>query len=57
MLYLVPSVTPEFIKVALVRVPLRLGFEVFDKGEISPIKVEKIIKTMKSYKSSWMYMK
>lgn len=41
---------PEFIKTALVRAPLRLGFEVFDKGEIPPNKVEKVIKTMKSYK-------
>src|SRR5688572_14795594 len=40
----------EFIKVALVRVPLRLGFDVFDKGEISPSRIEKIIKTIKSYK-------
>jgi len=42
--------SPEFIKMALVRVPLRLGFDVFDKGEISPAKTEKIIKTIKSYK-------
>ena len=41
---------PEFIKVVLVRVPLRLGFDVFDKGQISPAKVEKIIKTVKAYK-------
>ena len=41
---------PEFIKVLLVRVPLRLGFDVFDKAEISAAKVEKIIKTIKSYK-------
>jgi exopolyphosphatase/guanosine-5'-triphosphate,3'-diphosphate pyrophosphatase len=41
---------PEFIKVALVRVPLRLGFDVFDKGEISPAKAEKITKTIKAYK-------
>jgi exopolyphosphatase/guanosine-5'-triphosphate,3'-diphosphate pyrophosphatase len=41
---------PEFIKVALVRVPLRLGFDVFDKGEISAVKTDKIIKTIKSYK-------
>jgi exopolyphosphatase/guanosine-5'-triphosphate,3'-diphosphate pyrophosphatase len=40
----------EFIKTVLVRVPLRLGFDVFDKGEIPPSKVEKIIKTIKSYK-------
>jgi exopolyphosphatase/guanosine-5'-triphosphate,3'-diphosphate pyrophosphatase len=45
-----PQNIPDFIKVALVRVPLRLGFEVFDKGEISNAKVEKIIKTIKSYK-------
>ena len=45
-----PQNIPDFIKVALVRVPLRLGFDVFDKGEISAIKVEKIIKTLKSYK-------
>ena len=45
-----PQGNPEFIKAALVRAPLRLGFEVFDKGEIPPNKVEKIIKTMKSYK-------
>jgi len=40
----------EFIKTVLVRVPLRLGFDVFDKGEIPASKVEKIIKTIKSYK-------
>jgi exopolyphosphatase / guanosine-5'-triphosphate,3'-diphosphate pyrophosphatase len=45
-----PQDFPEFIKVALVRVPLRLGFDVFDKGEISSAKVEKIIKTIKAYK-------
>ena len=45
-----PQGVPDFIKTVLVRVPLRLGFDVFDKGEISPVKVEKIIKTIKSYK-------
>lgn len=45
-----PQGINEFIKVVLVRVPLRLGFDVFDKGEISEGKVEKIIKTIKSYK-------
>ncbi|MBL7730389.1 MAG: exopolyphosphatase [Chitinophagaceae bacterium] len=45
-----PQGTAEFIKTVLVRVPLRLGFDVFDKGEISAAKVEKIIKTIKSYK-------
>ncbi len=41
---------PEFIKVALVRVPLRLGFDVFDKGEISATKSDNILKTIQSYK-------
>jgi len=45
-----PQGVPDFIKVVLVRVPLRLGFDVFDKGEISPAKAEKIIKTVKAYK-------
>lgn len=45
-----PQGVSEFIKVVLVRVPLRLGFDVFDKGQISPAKVEKIIKTVKAYK-------
>jgi len=41
---------PEFVKVALVRVPLRLGFDVFDKAEITPLKAEKLLKTIKAYK-------
>lgn len=41
---------PEFIKVALVRVPLRLGFDVFEKGEITPARAEKLVKTIHSYK-------
>ncbi|MEI9945182.1 MAG: exopolyphosphatase [Chitinophagaceae bacterium] len=45
-----PQTSPEFIKIALVRVPLRLGFDVFDIGEISPGKIEKLVKTIKSYK-------
>lgn len=45
-----PQGVPEFIKAVLVRVPLRLGFEVFDKGEISPAKADKIVKTIKAYK-------
>lgn len=45
-----PQGKDEFIKTALVRVPLRLGFDVFDKGEISPAKADKIIKTIRSYK-------
>lgn len=42
--------SPEFIKVALVRVPLRLGFDVFEKGEISPARSEMFIKTISAYK-------
>ena len=45
-----PQGVPDFIKTVLVRVHLRLGFDVFDKGEISASKVEKIINTIKSYK-------
>jgi exopolyphosphatase/guanosine-5'-triphosphate,3'-diphosphate pyrophosphatase len=45
-----PQGSVEFIKVVLVRVPLRLGFDVFDKGEISALKADKIIKTIKAYK-------
>lgn len=45
-----PQDVPEFIKVALIRVPLRLGFDVFDKGQISATRTEKLIKTIKSYK-------
>ena len=44
------KITPEFIKIALVRVPLRLGFDVFDMGEISPQKADNVIKTIQSYK-------
>ncbi len=40
----------EFIKVNLVRVPLRLGFDVFEKKEISPEKTHMILHTVKAYK-------
>ena len=42
--------SPDFTKVSLVRVPLRLGFEVFDTGEISPTKAEKLLQTVHAYK-------
>jgi exopolyphosphatase/guanosine-5'-triphosphate,3'-diphosphate pyrophosphatase len=38
-----------FNKLNLVRVPLRLGFEVFEKGEISKDKRGMILQTMKAY--------
>jgi exopolyphosphatase/guanosine-5'-triphosphate,3'-diphosphate pyrophosphatase len=41
---------PEFVKLALVRVPLRLGFDVFETGMISEEKAEKFITTIKAYK-------
>lgn len=40
----------EFNKVNLVRVPLRLGFDVFEKKEISPAKTGMILHTIKAYK-------
>lgn len=40
----------DFVKIALVRVPLRLGFDVFDNGRISDIKAERLLKTIQSYK-------
>jgi len=45
-----PLAKPEFLKIALVRVPLRLGFDVFESGEISSQKADNIIKTIQSYK-------
>ncbi len=41
---------PEFNKTNFVRVPLRLGFDVFETGEISNHKVEMLIQTMKAYR-------
>lgn len=41
---------PEFLKLNLVRVPLRLGFDVFQTGEISPLKVDMVMQTIKAYK-------
>jgi len=40
----------DFSKVNLVRVPLRLGFDVFEKKEISPQKTSMILHTVKAYK-------
>lgn len=40
---------PQFTKLNLVRVPLRLGLDVFDKGEISKHRVGMILQTMKAY--------
>lgn len=40
----------DFIKLTLVRVPLRLGFDVFEKGEISEERTEMFLKTIHAYK-------
>jgi len=40
----------EFVKISLVRVPLRLGFDVFETGAISAEKEEMFVKTVKAYK-------
>lgn len=45
-----PQGKPEFVKLTLVRVPLRLGFDVFEKGEISEERIEMFIKTIQAYK-------
>jgi len=41
---------PQFQKLNLVRVPLRLGFDVFEKKFISPDRERMVINTIKSYK-------
>jgi exopolyphosphatase/guanosine-5'-triphosphate,3'-diphosphate pyrophosphatase len=41
---------PEFSKINLVRVPLRLGFDVFANREIPEEKTEMIIQTLKAYR-------
>lgn len=41
---------PVFQKLNLIRVPLRLGFDVFDQQEISPAKEAMILNTLKAYR-------
>jgi len=41
---------PQFNKLNLVRVPLRLGFDVFDQAKISKDREEMFIKTMRAYR-------
>jgi exopolyphosphatase / guanosine-5'-triphosphate,3'-diphosphate pyrophosphatase len=36
----------EFNKISFVRLPLRLGFDVFETGKISPLKIQKIVTAM-----------
>lgn len=42
--------SPVFNKLNLVRVPLRLGFDVFENNEISQAKIQMILQTLKAYK-------
>ena len=42
--------TVDFTKLNLLRIPLRLGFDVFDKGVITEEKKKKLIDTIKAYK-------
>ncbi|HUC82616.1 MAG TPA: hypothetical protein VMR70_17040 [Flavisolibacter sp.] len=41
---------PEFVKLSLVRVPLRLGFDVFESGTISPERADRFVSTIKAYR-------
>ena len=40
----------KFSKILLLRGPVRLGFDVFEKGEISPVKEERMRRLMKAYR-------
>lgn len=42
--------TPTFNKLNLLRVPLRLGFDVFETGSISRPKIGMLLQTLKAYK-------
>lgn len=42
--------TVDYTKLNLLRIPLRLGFDVFDKGYISEEKKTKLIETLKAYR-------
>ncbi len=48
--YLDSQRKPEFIKSNLIRVPLRLGFDVFETGEISETRGDHVVSTLKAYK-------
>ncbi len=42
--------TVDFTKLCLLRIPLRLGFDVFNKGYVADEKKKKLIETIKAYK-------
>lgn len=39
----------EFNKVDIIRLPLRLGFDVFETGKVSPLKMEKVLAAMQVF--------
>lgn len=45
-----PGEKPVFNKLNLVRVPLRLGFDVFENGSISPQRTDMMLHTMKAFR-------
>ncbi|MBC7867576.1 MAG: exopolyphosphatase, partial [Gloeobacteraceae cyanobacterium ES-bin-316] len=45
-----PNAKPLFNKLNLVRVPLRLGFDVFETAYISPVKMTMLLDTMLGFK-------
>lgn len=45
-----PKGNYQFTKLNLVRVPLRLGFDVFEKGVISPERTNMVLETMRAYR-------
>lgn len=45
-----PNAKPLFNKLNLVRVPLRLGFDVFETSYISPVKITMLLDTMLGFK-------
>ena len=44
-----PGTSPTFTKLNLFRVPLRLGFDVFENGIISPERTTMVLETMQAY--------
>ena len=42
--------TVDYTKLLLLRIPLRLGFDVFDNGIVTDVKKQKLIETLKAYK-------
>jgi exopolyphosphatase / guanosine-5'-triphosphate,3'-diphosphate pyrophosphatase len=45
-----PDGKKDFVKLALIRVPLRLGFDVFETGFISDKKIAQMVDTLQSFK-------